>query len=56
MESVAANIMKRHHLKGNVYLQIMSIGLSDLMWKVFATVKNLTKGKNKKLNFSADLV
>ena len=56
MESVAANIMKRHHLKRNVYLQVMSIGLSDLMWKVFATVKNLTKGKNKKLNFSADLV
>ena len=56
MESVAANIMKGHHLKRNVCLEIMSTGLSDLMWKVFATVKNLTKGKNKKLNFSADLV
>ena len=48
MESVAANKMKGHHLKRNVYLQIMLIGLSDLMWKVFATVKNLTKAKKTK--------
>ena len=52
--SVAANIMKGHHLKRNVYRQIMSIGLSDLIWKVFATSMNLTNEKNKKLNLFAD--
>ena len=35
IKSVAANIIKRHHLKRNIYLQIMSIDLSDLIWKVF---------------------
>ena len=54
IKSVAANIMKRHHLKRNVYLQIMSIDLSDLLWKVFATIMNLTNEKNKKLKFFAD--
>ena len=53
-KSVAANIIKGHHLKRNVYLQIMSISLSDLIWKVFATIMNLTNEKNKKLNFFAD--
>ena len=32
----------------------MSIGLSDLIWKVFATIMNLTNEKNKKWNFFAD--
>ena len=54
IKSVAANIIKGHHLKRNVYLQIMLIGLSDLIWKVFATIMNLTNEKNKKLNFFAD--
>ena len=45
IKSVAANIIKGHHLKKNVYLQIMSIGLSDLIWKVFATIINLTNKK-----------
>ena len=56
IKSVAANIIKGHHLKRNVYLQIMSIGLSDLIWKVFATIMNLTNKKDKKLNFFADLI
>ena len=54
IKSVAENITKAHHLNGNVYLQIMSIGLSDLIWKVFATITNLTNEKNKKFNFFAD--
>ena len=29
----------------------MSIGLSDLIWKVFITIMNLMNEKNKKLNF-----
>ena len=45
IKSVAANIIKGHHLKKNVYLQIMSIGLSDPIWKVFATIINLTNKK-----------
>ena len=49
-----ATIIKGHHLKRKIYLQIMSIGLSDLIWKVFATIMNLTNEKNKKLNFFAD--
>ena len=54
MKSVAANITKGHHLKRNVYRQIVSIGLSGLIWKVFATIMNLTNEKNKKLAFFAD--
>lgn len=45
IKSVAANIIKGQHLKKNVYLQIMSIGLSDPIWKVFATIINLTNKK-----------
>ena len=54
IKNVAANIIKGHHLKRNIYLQIMSIGLYDLIWKVFSTIMNLTNEKNKKLNFFAD--
>ena len=32
----------------------MSISLSDLIWKVFATIMNLTNEKNKQLNSFAD--
>ena len=32
----------------------MSIGLSDLIWKVFATIRNLTDERNKTLNFFSD--
>ena len=53
-KSVVANIIKGHHLKGNVYLQIMLIVLSNLIWKVFPTIMNLTNEKNKKLNLFAD--
>ena len=54
IKRVAANIIKGYHLKRNVYLQIVSIGLSDLIWKVFANIMNRTNEKNKKLNFFAD--
>ena len=32
----------------------MSVGLTDLIWKVFVTIMNLTNEKNKNLNFFAD--
>ena len=54
MKYVAPTILKGHHLKRNFYLKIMSIGFSDLIWKVFVTIMNLTNEKNKKLNFFAD--
>ena len=47
IKSVAANITKGHHLKRNVNLPIMSMGLSDLIWKVLATTMNLTNGKEQ---------
>ena len=53
-KNVAANIIKGHHLKRKIYLQILSIGLSDLIWKIFATIMNLTNKKSKKLSFFAD--
>ena len=56
MKSDAANIIKGHNLKKKVYLQIMSIVLSDLIWKVFATIMNLTNKKNKKMNFFDPIV
>ena len=34
----------------------MSIGLSDLIWRVLVTIMNLTKKKNKKLNFFVDSI
>ena len=43
-----------NYLNRNIHLQIMSIGLSDLIWKVFATIRNLTDEKNKTLNFFSD--
>ena len=54
--SPGASIINGHHLKRNIYLQIMSISLSDLIWKVFAATMNLTNKSNKKLNFYADLI
>ena len=51
IKNIAATIIKGHHLKRNIYLQNMSIGLSDLIWKVFGTIMNLPNEKNKKLNF-----
>ena len=32
----------------------MLIGFSDMMWKVFGSLMNLTNQRNKKLNFFAD--
>ena len=37
-------------------MQIISIGPSDLIWKVFITIKNLTNEKSKKLNFFIDSI
>ena len=54
IKNFTETIIKGHHLKRKIYLQILSIGLSDLIWKVFATIMNLTNEKNKKLNFFAD--
>ena len=34
----------------------MSIGLSDMIWRVFPTIMNLTNEKNKKLNFYVDSI
>ena len=34
----------------------MYIGLSDMMWRVFATIMNSTIEKNKKLNFYVDSI
>ena len=53
IKSVAANMIKGHSLKRNIYLQVMPIGLSDLLWKMYETIMNLTNGRNKKLNFFA---
>ena len=51
-----ADIIKGHHLKRNVYLQIMSIGLSYSIWKIFVTIMNLMNKKNKQLNLFADSI
>ena len=32
----------------------MSIGFSDIMWKIFANLMNLTNERNKRLNIFAD--
>ena len=34
----------------------MSVGLSDMIWRVFPTIMNLTNEKNKKLNFYVDSI
>ena len=51
---MAACIIKGHHLKRNIYLQVMSVELSDLISRVFVTIMNLTNEKNKKLTFFVD--
>lgn len=35
---------------------MMSIGLFDLIWKVFITIMNLTSEKSKKLNSFIDFI
>ena len=54
LKTVCANAIKGHHLKRNTYLRIMLIGFSDMMWKVFASLMNLTNERNKKLSFYDD--
>ena len=51
VRSVCANVIKGHHLKKNTYLQIMLIGFSDMVWKIFASLMTLSNERNKKLNF-----
>ena len=53
-KTVCANVIKGHHLKRNTYLQIMSIGFSDILWNIFANLMNLTNERNKGLKFFAD--
>ena len=53
-KTVCANVIKGHHPKRNTYLQIMSIGFSDMLWKIFANLMNLTHERNRKLNFFVD--
>ena len=45
LKTVFPNFIKGHHLKRNVDLQIMSIGFSDMVLKVFASLMNLTNKK-----------
>ena len=54
LKTVCANVIKGHHLKRNIYLQIMPIGFSDMMWETFASLINLNKERNSNLNFFAD--
>ena len=54
LKTLCANVIKSHHFKGNTYLQIMSIISSDMVWKVFESLMNLAKERNRKLNFFAD--
>ena len=56
LKTTYAKVFKGHHLKRNTYLSIMSIGFSDLVWKVFASLRNLANERNKKLNFFADSI
>ena len=54
LKTVCVNVTKGHHLKRNTYLQIMPIGFSDMVSKVFASLMNLANERNKKLNFFYD--
>ena len=46
VEKIAGCIAKGHHLKRNIYLKIMSIGLNNLIWRVFVMIMNLTNKKS----------
>ena len=54
LKTVCANVIKGYHLKRNTYLQIMSFGFSDIVWRIFASLMNLINERNKRLNFFAD--
>ena len=51
IKKIVACIVKGHHLKRTIYLQVISIGLSDLIWTVSVTINNLTNEKNKTFFF-----
>ena len=56
LKTVCADVIKGLHLKRNIHLQIVSIGFSDMVWKIFASLMNLVNERNKKLNFFADSI
>ena len=56
LKTVCANVIKGLYIKRNTYLQIISIGFSDKVWEIFASLTNITNERNKKLNFFADPV
>ena len=56
IEIIAASIVEGHHLIRKTFLQFVLIGLSDLVWKIFITIMNLTNEKTKKLNFFVDSI
>lgn len=55
-KKVCANIIKGRDLKRNSYLQITSIGYSDLTWGIFATIMLHVNGKNEKSIFFAEAI
>ena len=55
-ENVAASIIKGHHLILKLFLQLVSIGLSDPVWKIFITIMIFTYEKTKKLSFFVNSV
>ena len=54
LKSVCAYVIKGRCLKKNRYFQIMSIGFSDSVCKIFASLINLTNERNNKLKFFTD--
>ena len=57
LKTVCANIincMCKYNLKRNIYLQIMPIGFSDMVWETFASLMNLNNKRNNNLDFFAD--
>ena len=49
LKTVCATLYIKKSLKRNSNLQIISIGFSDIAWKVFASLMNLAQEKNNKL-------
>ena len=56
IEKIAATIVKGHHLISKTFQQFVSVGLSDLVWKIFIKIINLINKKTKKLNFFVDSI
>ena len=54
LKTVCTNAIKGYHLKRNTYLQIISNGFSDMVWKIFTSLMKLTNERNNKLKFFPD--